>query len=63
VTLVGKAKNYNWNKLIWILCTTAAMLSGRLWEWHVDEYGVRFDTVNRLSPAHMRQGRRIFPRA
>lgn len=62
VTLVGKANNYNWDKLVWILYDRIYTIQ-EAWEWGVDDYRRCFDTVGRLSPAHMRQGKSLFPRA
>jgi len=60
VTLVGNANNYEWDKLVWILSDRGDAVQ-EAWEWDVDEYRRRFETVGRLSPAHMRRGRRLFP--
>ncbi|MGC9969960.1 MAG: hypothetical protein ABSE56_05160 [Bryobacteraceae bacterium] len=60
VTLVGKANNYDWDKLIWILYDRGYTIQ-EAWEWHVGEYRRRFETVGRLSPTHMRLGRRLLP--
>ena len=60
VTLVGRARNCDWDKLVWILYDRSYAVQ-EAWEWDVDEYRHRFETVGRLSPAHMRQGRRLFP--
>lgn len=60
VTLVGKANNHDWDKLIWILYDQNYVVR-EAWEWEVDEYVRQFDNLKRLSPAHMRQGRRLFP--
>jgi len=58
VTLVGKAKNYDWDRLIWILYDRFYSLQ-EAWEWEVDEYKLRFDARTRLAPADMRMGRRL----
>lgn len=60
VTLVGKARNYDWDRLIWILYDRGYVIQ-EAWEWTADEYKSRFDAVSRLSPSHMRTGRCIFP--
>jgi len=60
VTLVGKANNYDWDKLVWILYDRGYTIQ-EAWEWGVEDYRRRFETVDRLSPTHMRQGRRLFP--
>lgn len=60
VTLVAKASNYDWDRLIWILYDKEYRLQ-EAWEWTVDDYRSAFHDLNRLSPAHMRQGRQLFP--
>lgn len=60
VTKVGKAKNYDWDKLIWILYDPNYILQ-EAWEWKVDKYRRRFEGVKDLRPKHMRQGWRLFP--
>lgn len=62
VTLVGKASNYDWDRLIWMLYDTEYRLQ-QAWEWTVEQYRSAFHKVSRLSPAHMRRGRRLFPTA
>ena len=56
VTLVGKARNYEWDRLIWILYDPLYVLQ-EAWEWRVDAYRQFFDDIGRLRPEHMRQGR------
>jgi hypothetical protein len=56
VTLVAKAKNYEWDCLIWLLYDRQFSII-EAWEWKVDEYRKAFDALTRLSPAHMRRGR------
>ena len=58
VTLVNKATNYDWDRLIWILYDSEYRLI-EAWEWSVEDYKARFDGVKRLSPVHMRGGRRL----
>ena len=59
VTLVPKAKNFDWDRLIWILYDrNYAMVEA--WEWPVETYRSSFESVNRLSPKLMRQGRKLF---
>jgi hypothetical protein len=60
VTLVGRANNYDWDKLVWILYDRCYAVQ-EAWEWTVEEYRRQFQVVVRLSPAHMRLGRRLFP--
>jgi hypothetical protein len=56
VTLVAKAKNYEWDRLIWLLYDREFQIR-EAWEWTVEKYRVAFDAVRRLSPADMRCGR------
>jgi hypothetical protein len=58
VTLVAKASNYEWDRLIWILYDRDYRIV-EAWEWTADEYRARFHEVNRVAPAHMRGGRRL----
>jgi hypothetical protein len=58
VTLVPKVKNYEWDRLIWLLYDREFQIR-EAWEWTVDEYRAAFDAVRRLSPAHMRRGRQV----
>lgn len=58
VTWVPKANNYDWDYVIWIHYTTGYEIR-EAWLWHVDDYRAAFDSVSRLSPEHMRQGRRL----
>jgi hypothetical protein len=58
VTLVAKASNYDWDRLIWILYDREFVIQ-EAWEWTAEAYRAAFDTVSRASPAHMRRGKRI----
>lgn len=58
VTLVAKAKNYEWDRLVWILYDREFRMQ-EAWLWSVDEYRAAFDHVNRLSPDQMRRGRSL----
>lgn len=58
VTLVAKASNYEWDRLIWILYDPEYRIV-EAWEWTADEYRARFHETIRLSPSHMRGGRRL----
>lgn len=62
VTLVAKARNYDWDRLVWILYDREYVLL-EAWEWNVDAYRASFDGKKRLSPRDMRSGRRLFPYA
>jgi len=58
VTLVAKAKNYEWDRLMWLLYDREFKLL-EAWEWAVDDYRRAFHTVSRLGPVDMRRGRRL----
>jgi hypothetical protein len=62
VTKVGKASNYEWDRLIWLLYDRHYVLQ-EAWEWEVAAYQAAFDARTRLAPADMRQGRRLYPAA
>jgi hypothetical protein len=55
VTLVPKAKNYDWDKLIWILYNTRYEIL-EAWMWEREAYRAAFDARKRLSPKDYRQG-------
>jgi hypothetical protein len=58
VTLVAKASNYDWDQLIWLLYDRHyALVEG--WQWSQNDYQREFDAVTRLSPCHMRRGKRL----
>jgi len=52
---VPKAKNYEWDYLIWLHYTTDYQVQ-EAWLWSVDDYIEAFDSVKRLSPADYRKG-------
>jgi hypothetical protein len=58
VTLVSKPKNYDWDRLIWILYDEKFCLA-EAWLWDVGDFKEKFDKLKRLRPKHIRQGRRI----
>jgi hypothetical protein len=58
VTNVPKAKNYEWDALIWIHYTTAYEIR-EAWLWSVDNYRRAFESIDRLSPEHMRRGKQL----
>ena len=58
VTLVGKATNYDWDQLIWILYNPNYVVQ-EAWLWHVDAYTRLFDGKKRLSPKDYRQGLKL----
>ena len=58
VTWVPKATNYHWDYLIWVLYNSQYEIQ-EAWQWEVRAYVEAFDTVKRLSPAHLRLGKRL----
>ena len=58
VTLVPKAKNYEWDFLIWVLYNTQYEIQ-EAWLWEASAYKAAFDAIQRLSPAHYRKGKRL----
>lgn len=59
VTMVPKAANYEWDRLIWILYDKNYVIQ-EAWEWGVKEYKDAFDAIKRLSPNHYRKGRCLY---
>lgn len=59
VTLVPKAMNYNWDRLIWILYDKYYVMQ-EAWEWCVDDYITAFNYRKRLSPEDYRRGRCLY---
>lgn len=57
-TLVPKAKNFLWDKLIWILYDTEYTIV-EAWLWDVEAYKKEFSDIDRLSQENMRNGRSI----
>lgn len=55
VTIVPKAKNYEWDILIWILYNKEYEIQ-EAWAWQVEDYINRFDEVKRLAPNDYRNG-------
>lgn len=60
VTLVPKARNYEWDKLIWILYNRHFDIE-EAWIWDVGPYRQRFDAKKRLSPDDYRKGKELLP--
>jgi hypothetical protein len=58
VMLVSRARNYEWDHLIWILCDSA-FRNVEAWSWEVDDYRRRFESVKRLGPKEMRGGKQL----
>lgn len=59
VTMVPKATNYEWDKLIWILYDKNYVMQ-EAWEWDVEDYKSKFDKIKRLSPLDYRKGKCLF---
>lgn len=60
ITKVPGALNYDWDQLIWILYDTNYEIQ-EAWAWDVNAYRNEFHELKRLSPAHMRTGKRLAP--
>ncbi len=58
VTIVVKATNYDWDKLIWILYDTQYNIQ-EAWEWDADGYKREFYSKQRISPSDMRKGKNL----
>lgn len=56
VTWVPKPRNYDWDRLVWILYNPGYEVQ-EAWLWEVEDYKLRFDAIQRLGPAHMRLGK------
>ena len=59
VTMVPKASNYEWDKLIWIPYDSKYVIQ-EAWEWSVQDYKIAFDRVRRLSPKDYRKGKCLY---
>jgi hypothetical protein len=59
VTLCAKARNYDWDYLIWILYDREYRIQ-EAWEWTMADYLAAFDQVARISPNHMRLGKPLW---
>ena len=59
VTLVSKARNYEWDRLIWLLYDKEYVLQ-EAWEWTETDYRKAFNGQKRLAPKDMRGGRRLY---
>ena len=57
-----KKKPFGWDRLIWILYDRLYVIQ-EAWEFTADEYRASFSHLTRLSPDHMRQGRRLYFRS
>lgn len=58
ITNAGKARNYDWDILIWIRYNTEYEIQ-EAWSWTREVYIAAFDAATRISPADMRKGQRL----
>ena len=58
VTLVPKAKNFDWDVLIWILYNKEYQIQ-EAWSWEAAPYRQAFEFVKRLRLAHYQGGKRL----
>lgn len=58
ITMVPKATNYHWDKLIWIQYDRWFKIE-EAWLWNVDEYKQAFHEKKRICPADMWSGHRL----
>lgn len=58
ITNAGKAKNYEWDKLIWIRYNAEYEIQ-EAWSWDREQYIQAFDALNRISPDDMRKGQKV----
>ncbi|MDZ4185222.1 MAG: hypothetical protein U1D97_09615 [Desulfuromonadales bacterium] len=58
ITNAGKARNYDWDFLIWIRYNAEYEIQ-EAWAWKREEYITSFDSLSRISPADMRNGKRL----
>jgi len=61
ITNVPKAKNYEWDYLVWIMYNQSYSIE-ESWLFEVHDYCKRFDDKKRLSPADMRCGTNLLAR-
>lgn len=59
VTMVGKANNFYWDVLVWILYDKEWKVC-EAWSWRVADYRQAFEDKKKLTPDDMRRGTRIF---
>lgn len=55
VTMVPKATNYLWDKLIWILYDQHYVML-EAWEWDVEDYKLKFDDKKEFLPTIIEKG-------
>lgn len=61
VTNVGKAKNYEWDKLIWVSYDREYVIE-EVWEWDVEDYKKAFSSKDRTSAKDIRKGKSLYSR-
>jgi hypothetical protein len=58
ISNAGKARNYDWDVLIWIRYNMSYDMQ-EAWSWDRQSYMTSFDSISRISPADMRRGTKI----
>lgn len=58
ITNAGKARNYEWDVLIWIRYDVNYAIK-EAWSWDRDSYIKVFDSKTRISPEDMRKGKQL----
>jgi hypothetical protein len=58
ITNAGKARNYEWDVLVWIRYDVNFGIE-EAWAWDREAYIKAFDSKARISPEDMRMGRRL----
>ncbi len=58
ITNAGKARNYEWDVLIWIRYNTQYVIQ-EAWAWERTEYIKAFDLKKGVTPEDMRDGERL----
>lgn len=61
-TLVNGPRNFDWDRLIWVLYDREYQLV-EAWLWEVDAYRARLAPLERIGPPDMRLGHRLFPQS
>ena len=58
ITNAGKARNYEWDVLIWIRYNVNYEIE-EAWSWDRESYIKYFDAKTRISPEDMRKGKKL----
>lgn len=58
ITNAGKARNYEWDVLIWIRYNVNYEIE-EAWSWDRQDYVNAFDSKSRISPEDMRRGKSV----